>query len=274
VSLQLQIETTSTCNARCHFCVYPEAKRWGGTMSMDLFKSIVDDTKDVPQIDTFVLHGLGEPLLDAKLEDRLWYIRQVKPGAHTEIYSNGVYLTPERFESLKKAGLTSLVVSLNAINQEQHEAIMGLKGKFQIVCDNLDYAIANLGGVHLQVHAVVNDDTFLEKHIFPFYERWGHRERGGYGMLIREGNWAGDNRTVRSFKPNEACGRALGQIYVLYDGKVATCCFDPTGKQVFGNLNTQSIREVYNGSEYLRFREAHAEDKADQYSICRSCTRI
>ena len=35
----LQIETVTTCNARCHFCPYPNVSyRWGSTMSMDLFK--------------------------------------------------------------------------------------------------------------------------------------------------------------------------------------------------------------------------------------------
>ena len=44
--MELQLETTSTCNARCHFCVYPTAGRQGGLMSMGLFEKIASNILD------------------------------------------------------------------------------------------------------------------------------------------------------------------------------------------------------------------------------------
>jgi radical SAM protein with 4Fe4S-binding SPASM domain len=124
----------------------------------------------------------------------------------------------------------------------------------------------------MEVRAVATD--WSRDDVVAFYGRWGHRDLGGFGQLVLEGNWAGDNPTVRPFNPKDACGRALGQIYVLWDGRVSTCCFDPDGKQVFGDLRVASLRDVYNSPRYVAFREAHYRNQADLYDICRNCTRI
>jgi radical SAM protein with 4Fe4S-binding SPASM domain len=272
--MELQIETTSTCNAACSFCVYPAAERWGGLMDMDLFCKIVDEAAGIPRIDKYILNGLGEPLLDSKLEDRIWYIRQRVPKDMIQLYTNGVYLSPVRFEKLKKAGLTGLVVSLNAVNQEQHERIMGLKGKFDQVCSNIERVIRDPGDVYFRVRAVSNGDHFTSRDAVRFIQRWGDCGYGGHGECITEGNWAGDNRSVRSWKPNEMCVRAVNSIYVMYDGRISTCCFDPTGRQVFGDLSRESLKDVYKRDPYLSFRVAHSENRADEYEICKNCTRI
>lgn len=242
-------------------------------MTMDLFRKICDEVRTIPQIELMKITGLGEPTLDRLLEERIRYAKQ-DPKLRTEIYTHGAHLPEKRFHSLKDAGLDSLVFSLNAVRADQHEQVMGLKGKFDIVCKNIEYAIKNRGDMHVEVHAVCNDDTFTKPDVIEFLMRWGHREAGGYGSCVVEGNWAGSTRTVRKFKPNECCFRATTQIYVLYDGQVSACCFDPTAKLKLGDLSKQTIREVYNGSKYLGFREDHVADRADKYDVCRGCTRI
>lgn len=270
--MQLQLENTSTCNAACVFCPYPTAERWGGLMSDTLYRKIMDEAATIPQIDQICITGLGEPTLDPHLVERVRYARLKKPGAFIDLFTNGVHMTPARFIAVRDAGITCINFSLNAVDAEQHEAQMGLKGKFDLVCKNIDYAIAHAAPARIEVRAVCSGWTEAEG--YEFYRRWGHRAHGGTGQLIMEGNWAGDNRTVRMFQPNESCFRALGQIYVLWDGRVSTCCFDPTGDQVFGDLAKQTIREIYNSPKYLAFREAHDREEADQYAICARCTRI
>lgn len=243
-------------------------------MSMNLYEKIINEAEGIPQVTQVCITGLGEPLLDAKLVERVRYARKKKPSAFIDVFTNGVYLTPKRFEELRDAGLTSIQVSLNAVDEAQHKKIMGLDKKFDLVCENVDYAIKNRQNCGVEVRAVIDRDNFTSSDGHIFYARWGTRGKGGHGMLINEGNWAGDNRTIRKFEPNEACFRALAQIYVTFDGKVTSCCFDPTGKQIFGDLSKQTIKDVYNSAPYVAFREAHDQNKADKYEICRVCTRI
>ena len=276
MSVQLQIENTSVCQASCSFCPYPVVSKLRklGNMSMVLFKKVLDEAASIDLISQVCITGLGEPLLDRFIVDRVRYAREKKPQATIDLFTNGVYLTPERFEALKGAGISSVQVSLNAVNGEQHEQVMGLVSKFDLVCANIDYAISHRNGVNVEVRAVISGDDFTRSDGYDFYDRWGERGKGGHGALICEGNWAEDNRTMRKFDPREACHRALSQVYIMWDGRVSTCCFDPTGKQVFGDLNVQTLREVYSSPDYVTFREVHNQNQADRYDICAKCTRI
>jgi hypothetical protein len=241
---------------------------------MDLFKKIIDEATTIDLIGPYVLTGLGEPALDPYLVERVAYIRKKSPGAQIQFFTNGINMTPAKLDALYDAGITSIIFSLNAVTQEQHERVMGVKDKFDIVCRNILYAIENCPGIDIHVRAVFSRDDFTMDDVDAFYKRWGHKGKGGHGQCVHEGNWSGGNRTMRTFEPNECCARALGHMYVMHDGRMTTCCFDPTGKQVFGDLNTQTIREVYNGVDYVSFREAHNKNEADKYPQCKECSRI
>ena len=287
LAITLQIETTSTCNASCHFCVYRENASWraGKKMTDDLFKKIIDEAATISHIRTLILHGLNEPLLDNKLVERIQYATDTMPkGVIKNIFTNGFVLYPEKFDALKEAGLDSCVVSLNAVSQEQHERIMGIKGKFEQTYKNIEHMIANRGDMtNVQVDAVFNNDQFTEADCYVFLNRWGvhpimsheKRNNAGVGLIVKEGNWAGENRTIRlPREPGSCCSRALSALYVQYNGIVTSCCFDPLGENIFGDLTTDTIRGVFNGEKHTRFRSDHFEDKADRWEICRKCSRI
>lgn len=242
-------------------------------MSMGLFRKIIDEASTIPEINEVCLTGLSESLLDPDLEERVRYTNEKMPGVFTNVYTNGTYLTPERYEKLQAAGLGMILVSLNAHNAETRKKVMGLDD-WETVIGNINAAISLEKTCRVHIRAVCNTDSFTPVDSSVLYELWGWREHGGRVQTVREGNWAGDNRTVRVFDPKESCYRALNQIYVTFEGKVTTCCQDPLGKQVFGDLNKQGIREIYNSERYLQFREAHEANEADKYEICKGCTRI
>jgi radical SAM protein with 4Fe4S-binding SPASM domain len=249
-------------------------------MDMDLFKKIADQQAEIPQMGVMILQGLGEPLLDSLLDERLRYCKEL--DIYTSFFTNAFLLTPERFDRLAENGLDSLVVSLNAISAEQHEEAMGVRGKFDGIVAACDYIIANRPkDFEFAIHAVRNDDIFTALDSIVFANRWGLRNHNtGYGRIIEEGNWAGDNREAPVKGGNyhlggdKGCARANNQFYVLWDGRVTTCCFDPLGKNVWGNLNDQTIKEVYSNPDFVQFREDHWNNKATRHEICRGCTRI
>lgn len=274
--ISLQIETRGNCNARCHFCPYSKTmnERAGTILPAEDVYRLLDDAAKSDKISIVIFHGLNEPLLDDRLEFFTKYIKDKRPDITVVIFTNGVFMTPNRFDSLRDAGVGSIVVSLNAISQEQHTRIMGLKGKFDTVVENCLYAIANKGDVDFGVHAVINDDTFTAEDGEKFIQKWGVSTHGGVGLLVREGNWAGDNRTTYEFSPNQCCFRATSSIYVTCEGTVTACCFDPYGKLDFGNIKEQSLQEIYSNEKYSRFRQDHVNDEADKWEVCKNCTRI
>lgn len=273
-SIEVDMETTTTCNAGCVWCPYPKYAGWraGKTMDMGLFRKIVDEMVTIPQIHELRLNGLGEPLLDRFLDQRYSYINNFSDRFVSTLTTNGVYLLPKRVDSLVAAGVKKFIVSLNAATPEQHEAQMGLKGKFDIVCANIQHCIDR--GLDVEVRGVVNDDIFPMAEGMKLVKRWGWKRYGGHVKLIRELNWAGDNRTIRTFDPDSCCIRAVANIFIRWDGVITTCCVDPLGNGYeFGDLKVQTIREAYNSEKYTHFREQHSLNKAAQFPICATCTR-
>ena len=279
MSIQLHLETCGFCSAKCHFCMYDKAEnraQTNGHMPLPIFHKIIHEAVTIPHITEIAWSGLSEPLLDPHLVERVAYAHAARPEWLMEMYTNGVLLTPEKFEALKTAGMNCFSVSLNSINQEQHEKIMGLKGKFDLVCANIDYAIAHKDKVAVLVKTVINHDQFTYDDGFQFVARWGSNHFGGHGGIVNEMNWADQlDRTIRKFDPNSCCElRALAQISVHWDGRVNLCCLDPLGKYPWGDLKTQTIREIYNSPAYVQFREDHANNQAARHPMCAVCTRV
>lgn len=280
MGIQLHVSTSGYCNAKCSFCIYNSEENKllpKGFMRWELYEKIIREAATIPQIDNIAFSGLSEPLTDKLLEKRIALAKELRPDWFVETYTNGTLLDAGRFESLKAAGIDCVSISVNAVTQEQHFKIMGLRDQYLTVLQNAQYAKAHKGSVRLLVKAVVNGDTFTSDHSGMFLGLWGKIDEGdGVGALVWEANWAGGTRLIEAREPdyNSTCGRALGQISIHWDGRVGLCCFDPLVKYPFGDLNTQTIREIYNSPKYVEFRGWHDEQVAAKHPLCAKCTRI
>lgn len=265
--IQLQVETINVCNAACVFCPYPKMKRPKGTMSDALFEKIVNDAATIPFISELSFQGLGEPTLDRKIVDRIAFAKRQRKGWITTMYTNGHSLTDYLARDLERAGLNTLYVSINASTAAGRKSVMRLDDFDQVVVATRA-AMGNSRTMKVIPKGVVGMDIFAGQEVEDFKQAWGPT-----AFLHLEGNWAGSTFDVRRAKEG-ACKRALQQIMVLWDGRVSLCCFDGEGEVIFGDLNTQTIREVYNGPEASRYREAHATGNRKGLFKCDNCTEI
>jgi MoaA/NifB/PqqE/SkfB family radical SAM enzyme len=262
--MQLQLETTSYCNAKCCFCVYPSLKRQKGTMDDALFEKIIDDAVNIPIIDHVTLNGLGEPLLDKKILKRIKYARKAMPGAIVDLYTNGSMLNSETNKRLKEAGLTRIFISLNAARTETRNQIMNLNDYDSVVRSITEIEAL---GLDYRVLVTYSKDLMEQRDIGALEFMFG-KERL---MPHMEGNWAGKLYTPR-IQQTEPCGRIIGSFMVLWDGRVSLCCQDGEGEIIFGDMNKQSIREVYNSELFMKYREFHMLGKRAELKLCNICT--
>ena len=250
-------------------------KRQRGTMSMPLFHKIIDDAATIPPIDKVTLTGLGEPLLDKHLMERLRYIRKHMRIGCLDLYTNGSLLTTELVRQFEDVGVSMLYVSLNAVNSRLRSQVMKLDD-YEQVARVLDESIEMTKDSEMKivVKAVAGSSLMEPGDADAFIQRWGGTyDKGGHAFLHLEGNWAGLTYPMR-IQPVTPCSRALEQIMVMWDGRVSLCCFDGEGEVVFGDLNKQSIREIFNGGLALEYREAHVSGRRGEMKLCKSCTTI
>ena len=278
IYIQIQLETINQCNADCCFCPFTKMTRPKGTMSLPLFRRIIDEVATIPAINHITLTGLGEPLLDRFLVERVRYIRSVvSPSVLVDLYTNGSFLRPQVSEALIDAGLSVLYVSLNAVSASKRLAIMKLADFDQVnvfIRHAIAYSELHENQTKVIVKAVVAKDLMEGDESSQFVDIWkGDYDKGGSAFRHLEGNWAGAMWPVR-VPLQGACGRALEQIMVLWDGRVSLCCFDAHGKEILGDLNSQSIREVFSSPRATFIREAHFEGRRNEVELCAQCTGI
>jgi sulfatase maturation enzyme AslB (radical SAM superfamily) len=273
--IQLQIETINVCQAACVFCPYPKQERKHALMSMGLYKKIIDEAADIPLIDAVTITGLGETLLDPNIFERIEYIRE-KMGERirTDVYTNGHLLTVDKANRFAKAGLNLLYISMNAIEQRKRKEMMGLDDYERVEATVKEIIATNKSKMQVIVKAVMNKDLWEGGDIDLFMEKWGGScKDGGHAFVHLEGNWAGKNYKVRTTQ-RQPCSRALGSIMILSNGQVCLCCQDYEGEVIFGDLNTQTLKEIYSSEKFVKYREDHIEGKRSELFLCKDCTMV
>jgi MoaA/NifB/PqqE/SkfB family radical SAM enzyme len=58
---------------------------------------------------------------------------------------------------------------------------------------------------------------------------------------------------------------------VLWDGRVVTCCMDSNGVQLLGDLNIQSLQDLWNGPALSGVRDDFRRREYGKYPVCLSC---
>jgi radical SAM protein with 4Fe4S-binding SPASM domain len=82
-------------------------------------------------------------------------------------------------------------------------------------------------------------------------------------------NWAGDKHDKLERKGERVpCWPLFHQMMILWDGRAVPCCEDYDGRQIMGDANTQTLKEIWDNSEWLR--EKHRRLEFDT-PVCRDC---
>ena len=127
-----QFAINNACNARCGFCNFSR-----DTLSKDSWV-FVALTAAFDAIDILYRQGIrylvitgGEPLLHSGLAKVV--TRAARLGMKVLLVTNGSLLTPPRIGELADAGLSSFLISIDAMDVKIHESNRGLPG----VCERI-----------------------------------------------------------------------------------------------------------------------------------------
>ena len=115
---KLFVETTTNCNLGCFMCVKQTGKCGitEGNMSPGTFTSL---EPAFPHLEALILNGIGEPLLNERLDDYIRFARELMPPeSWIGFQSNGLLLSKERAINLLDAGLDKICISVDAVNPE------------------------------------------------------------------------------------------------------------------------------------------------------------
>ncbi|HVT48278.1 MAG TPA: radical SAM/SPASM domain-containing protein [Vicinamibacterales bacterium] len=260
----VQIESTNLCNAKCVFCPRDEMHRRQGVMDFDLFRKIVDECAALG-ITHVRMHNYGEAFLDRQLVEKVRYAKS-HGIAEVGMISNGSLITEDIARAMIEAGLDAINISVDAAGKEVFE-----RTRVHLDYDTVIGNIRTLARLRqemgrkrprLILSFVRQHDSADER---AFIEEWSRVADKVHITDLH--NWAGTLNATSDV--NYPCYRLWLTFTVLWDGRVSLCCADFDGRNVLGDLRTQTIAQIWNSPAYRAVRRQHLQSGGPE--ICRSC---
>lgn len=265
------VETTAKCNLYCPMCpreTHPQPKE---DMADDVFERLVQESAG--SAEHMMLIGLGEPLLDEKIFERIEYCD--RHGIATLLSTNGTLLNEEAAARLLATPLAHVTFSFDGATKESFEYYR--KGaRFEQVRDNfIRFArMKKERGSKLQivVQMVQLERNTAETAAFlrfwravPGVDQVRLKQDETNLMRPEAGHTAADWKY-----PCHYLWR--GPMYVKHNGDVYPCCqsYMLDGRTV-GRIGEQPLAEIWNSAEMRRMRRLHAAGKAGEIDICARC---
>ena len=265
------VETTAKCNLYCPMCpreTHPQPKE---DMADEVFERLV--TESGLSAEHMMLIGLGEPLLDPKIFDRVEFCD--RHGIYTLLSTNGMLLDEETSARLLETPLEHITFSFDGATKETFEYYR--KGaRFERVRDNF-VRFARMkhergAKVQIVVQMIQMNGTVPEAEEFlrfwksvPGVDQVRLKQDETVvlqpGVAHPAGDWA---------YPCHYLWR--GPMYVKQSGAVYPCChsYELDGQPI-GRVGEQSLQEIWNAGPIRDMRRLHAVGRGHEVDVCSRC---
>lgn len=275
------LESTNSCNMRCGFCPRTTLMtRPVKTMAPDVFMRVAlqltphpaplwqrwlefaERTYGIPQNEqsenafflyilprVVVLHGYGDPLLDPRIADYVGILHRA--DIPTYFSCNPANIRPDRIQRVMENGLDYLKFSVDSISAPARGEDVWLRD-FDNILAVLD--MKEKHGYQTQIIITMIDLGQKEYDIL-------HSSFAGMGVYIYQKSpdqaWLTGKDKPGSIHWSEFCQFPWSSMSIHSDGLAVSCSEDYEDEIVLGDARIQTLKDIWNGAEYAKFRHAH-----------------
>ena len=272
----LNIEVTSVCNLDCPICPSKDTIK-KGFIEINLIKKIIQENIDSLHGQCVWLHFSGEPLLHPELPQIIRIFKE--NNIETRLSTNGTVLSEANAHKLMEAGLDYIVFSVDGVKKGTYEKIR--KGaNFEEVEKNilnfLKIKKDNNYKTKTQIQFIKTIDNASEEQ--AFVKKWMNTDIDCVNIKsfsTRAGRVSGVEKFTDGEKIKERtikrspCFYFWETLIILWDGRVVVCCQDLLGELVVGNINSQTLTEIWNSSRMVNLRKQQLD--GNLISPCSEC---
>ena len=257
----LIIEPTNTCNLRCTFCFVTDGMtRDGGFMDFNLFKKIIDDCTDLEHL---CMHNWGEPLLHKDIFRMIEYAKN-KGVNYVVMNTNGTLLTDKMINRIVNSKLDIIRFSIDG-SAETFKRVRGVE------LENIEKNIKKLKIIkekkrpELKMGVVFTVEEDTEGDAEEYTNHW---EKIVDHVRLQP-------KLITSPR-TEVCpepfGKDYGKLVVLWDGRVIPCCVDYNANLMIGNIQNDTIPNLWKSEKLNILREQHLKGEfPDTCANCNEC---
>jgi radical SAM protein with 4Fe4S-binding SPASM domain len=271
VDYELQLE----CGLKCPMC--PNGQKAVKSPLKLSLKTVSDLIKEGVSLGQMALGfgGLWEPLTAPNLPEIVALARD-SGIIDAMLNTNGQLLTRAKSQELIKAGLTRLMVSVDAVTPETYQKARP-GGDYQLLENNiLEFLAARQeAGVKLPILRLSFCVTkYNELELEPFLEKWANKveffSAQSYGRFSPKAPALFPQNSLFP-APGGRCAQPNKRLLIRHNGQVTPCC-DLSGLElIMGDIKQESLLSVFNGEKIKSLRASLAGAKETWPRICQDC---
>jgi MoaA/NifB/PqqE/SkfB family radical SAM enzyme len=276
----IYIETVNYCNARCIMCGidFDDRARATKIMAAPLFEKLIREIAEHQEkIEKVMLYLDCEPLVDRRLHEKIRYLKE-SGISKVNIATNGSLLHEERAIELVDFGLDEIYITVDSLKREVYEGIrIGLD--FDRVMENtlkfVEVRDEKNPQLTIRIQAILLEENYREAEAIKAY--WLNVLQPTDQVVLQKAhNWGNTISVMKvgdeEFMNNIPCKSLWGTCVIHSDGQVGLCSMDASRSIILGDVNQQSIAEVWNGGILEAVREEHLNASRERVPICNGCT--
>jgi MoaA/NifB/PqqE/SkfB family radical SAM enzyme len=259
----MSIAVTDACNCDCEYCSFTGMKKNAPVLKTNEIKNVIRQVQELGAA-TINIVG-GEPLLHENLCDIIASVD--KELSQVILFTNGYFLK-EKAKQLYKAGLTSVIVSIDSAHADIHNRKKGCDRLFERAIEGIREAkkaklLVGISTVierddidngslveifKLAKNLKVNDIIIFDAIPTGNYAKrddldWQSSEQEKIIKICAEYNWKKDYPGIHPYAFSKSfrgigCAGGVSQFYVSPYGEVCPCDFNP--KSV-GNVKEEPL---------------------------------
>ncbi len=264
----IEIEISSLCNRKCDYCPQMFLQRKRELFPYDVFERIMKELSELQFEGWIAFHQYNEPLLEYDyLCKCIKCVKEYVPLAKLELFTNGDFLTKEKYLVLKELGITKFNISCHCNHNEQWSEEFA-KEKINKMVNILKLN----GGIYSYKEDLVSfshEDRDEKEHELL---KGGYKKPEDFACMtfifsknfMESGSTRMHNVEVKQHDPNTIrdhqyyCRSLLRGLEISYKGNVFLCCdccedAKEASKYIIGSVLDESICDLFAKKEKLMY---------------------
>ena len=271
------LEPTSICNLNCKFCTLDDSRKKGFLKKETLIKILEDIKNNKILVKEFSLHLGGESFLHPDFTEFLKiiakYKKQVKHFPKVDALTNCMLLKKELSKKILETDCLDMMrFSIDHGNKKKYEqARVGANWETVLknVNDFLDLNKSLNKNIETNIFTILTGDD--KKNYSPEFLKLTKRVTKYLPRKLHA--FIGDVDLGLQFKPrNWLCHFIIKDFAVFWDGRVTACCADLNGKIIIGDLNNQSIKQIFFGKKRMNMIKTMFFRGRKKIPYCSNCS--
>lgn len=274
---RILLEMTSRCNFMCRMCPQNDLQRPRMDMPGSKYRAILDEI-DTYGVEGLWLYNIGESLMHPEFRENVEHVSRKKNLGVIWMSTNGTYFNEDAIRMVLDSNIHWINFSAHAVTEQTYKTVVP-QGNFTKVQGNLETYYRLKGApdrtrrpfIHTQMieqettrHEV---DAFILKH----HDRADIVSVNMLEYVNLPNNSFGNEQRERA--PLKSCLRVgRNDCFIDSNGDVTLCDADYNAVQSLGNVNEQSLREIWEGEKRRHMLELSRLGRMNELAFCTTCS--